>query len=348
MNARVSEAWAAGVRPHYKKDTDRWIIRVGDTYAPLSVGSDLTAVGEHARTLGWDEPDLRMDMFQAPEVRGQKEYLRLRSGQRVVGREWKNGRWHYKPRGRDYYTRRAQFNVQIPCFVRGVGERPFETDKTFFFIVTESVLPGLARQFVTNPAGVKDFVMRNLTVREESGELLIWEGSDTQWVLSEDEEWRLSEMESDPVSGQTVVTLNVPLRGVPMLWGHLKYPEHILDECFQDTDGRCVFVALAKFMELPEGVVEGELHEIFESMHTPEEREAEPWCGRYFAEVGVTAAMLIRYAQKHDMGVRGALRVHGVSSHKCQANLREPSQKMPGVRFLVGALLHLRGRAPFP
>ena len=93
MNARVTEAWAAGVRPHYKKDTDRWIIRVGDTYAPLSVGSDLTAVGEHARTLGWDEPDLRMDMFQAPEVRGQTEYLRLRSGQRVVGREWTNGKW---------------------------------------------------------------------------------------------------------------------------------------------------------------------------------------------------------------------------------------------------------------
>ena len=70
---------------------------------------------------------------------------------------------------------------------------------------------------MTNPAGVKGFVLRNLTVRTENGELIIWEGSDTQWVLIEDEEWRLSEMESDPVSGQSGVTLNVPLRGVPML-----------------------------------------------------------------------------------------------------------------------------------
>ena len=53
-----------------------------------------------------------------------------------------------------------------------------------------------------------------------------------------------------------------------------------MDESLQDTNGRCVFVALAKYMDLPEGVVEGALHEIFDELHTPEERKAEPWCGR--------------------------------------------------------------------
>ena len=147
--------------------------------------------------------------------------------------------------------------------------------------------------------------------RDEDGNLIVWEGSDVVYTLL-DEEWSISELNYDPATGESVVTLNRPLTGVPMLWGHLPHPEIIMEESLQDTNGRCVFVALAKFMDLPEGVVEGELHEIFDELHTREEKEAEPWCGKYFAEVGVTPAMLIRYAVKSDMGV---VALHGSTAY---------------------------------
>ena len=99
MDARLAAAWGAGTRPRYTQG-DRWIMPLGGgSYTVLADGSNLTRAGETLRNLGWNEPNLAMDMFQVPEIRGNTEYLRLRSGQRVVGREWKNGNWVYKARG---------------------------------------------------------------------------------------------------------------------------------------------------------------------------------------------------------------------------------------------------------
>ena len=231
------------------------------------------------RALGWVVPDLAMDMYQVPELHGQTEYLRLRSGQRVVGRIWRNGNWEYKARGRTFYMRRAQVVVHIPVSLRGVGARQFEVERTEIN-VSAATLPGLREEYVNNRAGLKAFVLRNIgTQVDNDGNLIVYEGSDVIYTLL-DEEWRVSELNYEPTTGESVVVLNAPLRGLPMLWGNLLHPELIMDESLQDTNGRCVFVALAKFMDLPEGVVEGELHEIFDELHTREEKEAEPWCGK--------------------------------------------------------------------
>ena len=62
-----------------------------NNYEALTNGPNITPAGETLRALGWVVPDLAMDMYQVPELHGQTEYLRLRSGQRVVGRVWRNG-----------------------------------------------------------------------------------------------------------------------------------------------------------------------------------------------------------------------------------------------------------------
>ena len=90
-----------------------------------------------------------------------------------------------------------------------------------------------------------------------------------------------------------------------MLWGNLLHPDKIMDESLRDTNGRCVFVALAKIMELPENIIEGQLEEIFREMYDPKEY---PWCGKPFTEVGVTPEMLFRYAEKNEMG---CIALHG-------------------------------------
>ena len=82
-----------------------------------------------------------------------------------------------------------------------------------------------------------------------------------------------------------------------------------------DTNGRCVFVALAKRMNELEDVIEGALEEIFDELY---DRTEELWCNRHFTEVGVTPAMLIRFAEKNNMG---CLALHGsVAYHRSVAS----------------------------
>ena len=107
MSVRVAQAWAEGVRPTYTQG-DRWILRLGpNSYVTLANGPNLTAEGRRLRDLGWVEPDLSLNLFQTPELRGQSEYLRLRSGAQVLGRIWRNGTWQYTARGRAFYQRQA-------------------------------------------------------------------------------------------------------------------------------------------------------------------------------------------------------------------------------------------------
>ena len=125
MDARIAAAWGAGTRPRYTQG-DRWVMPLGgNSYAVLANGPNLTPAGERLKDLGWNEPDLAMDMYQVPELRGQSEYLRLRSGAQVLGRVWRGGNWQYTARGRTFYMRRAQVVVKIPCSMRGVGDRGF-------------------------------------------------------------------------------------------------------------------------------------------------------------------------------------------------------------------------------
>ena len=99
MSARVAQAWADGVRPTYTQG-DRWILRLGaNSYVTLANGPNLTAEGRRLRDLGWDEPNLAMDLFQTPELRGRSEYLRLRNGAQVLGRIRRGDTWQYTARG---------------------------------------------------------------------------------------------------------------------------------------------------------------------------------------------------------------------------------------------------------
>ena len=119
-----------------------------------------------------------MDMYQVPEWRGQSEYLRLRSGNQVLGRIWRGGNWQYTARGRTFYMRRAQVVVKIPCSMRGVGDRGFYVERTEL-LVSAATLPGLTEQYVRNEAGVKQFVLDNIGIRRDNdGNLIVWEGSD--------------------------------------------------------------------------------------------------------------------------------------------------------------------------
>ena len=109
-SARVAQAWADGFRPRYTA-SDRWIMPLAEgvgrqPHVVLANGPNLTAEGRRLRDLGWDEPNLAMDLFQRPEVRGRSEYLRLRSGAQVLGRILRDGRWQYTARGRELYQRR--------------------------------------------------------------------------------------------------------------------------------------------------------------------------------------------------------------------------------------------------
>ena len=184
----LAAAWAAGTRPHYKASTDRWIMSLGaNNYEALTNGPNVTPAGETLRALGWVVPDLAMDMYQVPELHGQTEYLRLRSGQRVVGRIWRNGNWEYKARGRTFYMRRAQVVVHIPCSMRGVGDRQFEVERTELN-VSAATLPGLREEYVNNRAGLKAFVLRNIgTQVDNDGNLIVYEGSDVIYTLLDEE-----------------------------------------------------------------------------------------------------------------------------------------------------------------
>ena len=89
MSARVAQAWADGLRPRYTAG-DRWIMPLAEgagrqPFVVVANGPNLTAEGRRLRDLGWVEPNLAMDLFQRPEVRGRSEYLRLRSGAQVLG-----------------------------------------------------------------------------------------------------------------------------------------------------------------------------------------------------------------------------------------------------------------------
>ena len=140
MSARVAQAWAEGVRPTYTQG-DRWIIRLGaNSYVTLANGPNLTAEGRRVRDLGWDEPNLTMDLFQTPELRGRSEYLRLRNGAQVLGRIRRGDTWQYTARGREFYSRRVQLVVKIPTIEYGAGGRDWVVNDTFF-PVSGSSLP---------------------------------------------------------------------------------------------------------------------------------------------------------------------------------------------------------------
>ena len=304
MSARVAQAWAEGVRPTYTQG-DRWILRLGaNSYVTLANGPNLTAEGRRLRDLGWDEPNLTMDLFQTPELRGRSEYLRLRNGAQVLGRIRRGDTWQYTARGREFYSRRVQLVVKIPTIEYGVGGRDWVLNNTFF-PVSGSSLPGLVETYVGG-GDVKRFVLNNLGIRRDNdGNLIVWEGSETVYILDEARDWTISEENYDPATGQSVVTLNRLLRGKPMLYGHFLYPELIMEESLQETNGRCVFVALAKRMNEEERLIEGALEEVFDELY---DRKEPPWCGKHFVELGVTPAMLIRFAEKRNMG---CLALHG-------------------------------------
>ena len=182
MDPRIAAAWAAGVRPrHTGTETDRWIISLGgNSYRTLANGPNLTDLGRRVRDeLGWNEPDLSLDLFQTPTLRGRTEYLRLRSGIQVRGR-WRVGdTWQYSARGREFYQRRIQLIVHVPVIERGVGDREWEVRDTFFPI-SGATLPGLIEEYVAN-RDVKGFVNANLGVRRNGdGERIVWEGSDVE------------------------------------------------------------------------------------------------------------------------------------------------------------------------
>ena len=81
----------------------------GGAYAVLADGPNLTRVGEQVRdNFGWNEPDLSLDLFQTPILRGRSEYLRLRSGAEVLGRIRRGDTWQYTARGRAFHSRRVQ------------------------------------------------------------------------------------------------------------------------------------------------------------------------------------------------------------------------------------------------
>ena len=95
-----------------------------------------------------------------------------------------------------------------------------------FFPVSGATLPGLIETYVANQ-NVKAFVLANLgNRRNDDGKRIIWEGSDTQYVLDETREWQVSEENYDPATGQSVVTLNAALRGVPMLFSSFAPSRH--------------------------------------------------------------------------------------------------------------------------
>ena len=98
MSARVAQAWADGVRPRHTRG-DRWIMLAGYGYVVLPDGLNLTAEGRRLKDFGWDEPNLALDLFQTPEVRGRSQYLRSRSGAQVLGRILRDGRWQYTAMG---------------------------------------------------------------------------------------------------------------------------------------------------------------------------------------------------------------------------------------------------------
>ena len=100
-------------------------------FVVVANGPNLTAEGRRLRDLGWVEPNLAMDLFLRPEVRGRSEYLRLRSGAQVLGRIFRNGRWQYTARGREFYQRQLQIVVRIPVVERGNGDRQWEVANTF-------------------------------------------------------------------------------------------------------------------------------------------------------------------------------------------------------------------------
>ena len=129
-------------------------------------------------------------------------------------------------------------------------------------------------------------------------------------VLDETREWKISEQTYDPATGQTVVTLNRTLQGVPMLWGNLLHPHLIMEESLMDTNGRCVFVALAKYMDEPEDIIEAQLEEVFDELY---DRKEEPWNNRHFTQVGVTPNMIIRFCEKRKMG---CVVLHGSVAYK--------------------------------
>ena len=109
-------------------------------------------------------------------------------------------------------------------------------------------------------ANLKRWVQENLAARgDNDGNLIVWEGLEVTYTLDEGAEWNVSEHNYDPATGRSVVTLNAPLRGIPMLYGHLPHPHLIMDESLQDTNGRCVFVAQAETMNETGGVIEGYL-----------------------------------------------------------------------------------------
>ena len=115
--------------------------------------------------------------------------------------------------------RRAQVVVHVPASLRGVGDRQFEVERTEIN-VSAATLPGLREEYVNNRAGLKAFVLRNIgTQVDNDGKLIVYEGSDVIYTLL-DEEWRISELNYQPTTGESVVTLNASLRGLPMLWGN--------------------------------------------------------------------------------------------------------------------------------
>ena len=150
MDPRIAAAWAAGTRPRHTEG-DNWILPLGGgSRVTLANGPNLTDVGRRVRDeLGWDEPDLSLDLFQTPIVRGRTEYLRLRSGNRVRAR-WRDPRrgvWNYSARGREFYRRRVQLVVKVPVIERGVGAREWAISNTFFH-VSGATLPGLIQEYV--------------------------------------------------------------------------------------------------------------------------------------------------------------------------------------------------------
>ena len=127
-----------------------------------------------------------------------------------------------------------------------------------------------------------------------------------------------------------------------MLYEHFLHPDLIMEESLQETNGRCVFVALAKRMNEEERLIEGALEEVFDELY---DRKEPPWCGKHFRDLGVTPAMLIRFAEKREMG---CLALHGnIAYHRSYGERETVRSCFVGGRVIATCIPQQRGSTEF-
>ena len=304
----VDEAINSGNVPKpNKRTTGRIMLPLqGKKYVTL-VGNDgrATKIGQYYyKKVGQSPPKSGFDSKQKTIKKGGSEYIKMYGSDKPrLVRAWNPGQgdFRYTQLGRAYFADGHQeVLASIPVLIKGHNKRTqleYERKGNLWHTTLgiELKLPiTLSRSDMERR--IKETVLKALPDGP------IFQDSDESYRVDSGGRWTYSTLTTQPGEGGKLVidaTLDRPLQAsAPLRYDFFYDSEGMMPEAFEDSNVNCVVKQLSIQTEIPIAEIEGDFDDIFEQLPSANK---ESYDDRHWRELGVSAKMLLTWAEKRQV-----------------------------------------------